>query len=76
MVTSIEQVEGSVVEHAEIHNPAHDLTLRFVEGWVLRVFCNQINVDQYGMNYSITAGETTVAVGAQARLEAERTQAN
>jgi hypothetical protein len=62
MVTSTEQVQGSVVEHAEIQGGAHDLTLRFVEGWVLRVFCDQIDVDESRMNYSITAGEVTVAV--------------
>ena len=76
MVTTMEQVENSVVEHAEIHSAAHDLTLRFFEGWVLRVFCDQINVDQHEMNYSITAGETTMAVGPHGRLEAESTQAN
>jgi hypothetical protein len=72
----MEQVAESVVEHAEIHNAAHDLTLRFVEGWVLRIFCDQINGDQHDMNYSITSGETTIVVGPQGRLELERTRAH
>ena len=76
MVTSMEQVENSVVEHAEIQNAGHDLTLRCFEGWVLRIFCDHINGDKYDMNYSITAGESSLTVGPRGRLEMVNRQAN
>ena len=76
MITSMKQVENSVVEHANIQSAGHDLTLRFFEGWVLRIFCDHINGDKLDMNYSIRAGESALTVGPHGRLEMVNRQAN
>lgn len=62
MVTNLRVLEGTTIVEAQVTSLAHDLTLRFSNGYTLSVFCDSFDADDD--NYSVDLEEATVVVGA------------
>ena len=68
MLSGLAALRGAVVERCDVAAPAQDLTIGFSGGLVLRVFCDQIERD----NWSAGAdGSPVVTAGAGGRLVVE-----
>ena len=63
MLTGLARLTGSVIlEVQPLAGPAHDLALRFADGLVLRVFCEQFGAEADD-NYCLFMPTTTFTVG-------------
>jgi hypothetical protein len=72
MANSIKEIQGRSVSGVEVQPPAWDLRVSFVDGLVLKVFCDQTDIEEDDLNYSVSAGSTTVLVGPRGHIAIER----
>lgn len=72
MVTGLLGLEGKTVLAVSVENPVPDLSISFSEGFRLKVFCDQTNLDTNDDNYSVRVGDTIYAVGARGHIVMEK----
>lgn len=76
MATAARMMLNRRVVQVDVSGPAFDLTLGFDGGLVLKLFCDQTNVEANDLNYSMTVGRTTASIGPRGRLDVERELTN
>ncbi len=76
IVTGLSKLTDKTVLQVELSDPVPDLTIRLGDGFVLRLFCDQTNLEQGGDNYSFRSGDTILAVGPRGAITSEIRQSN
>lgn len=71
MLTGLSSIVGRAVESVKIERPGFDLTLRFEGELVLRIFCDQTNLEDDYDNYSLHLTDKVYVVGARGCISCE-----
>jgi hypothetical protein len=72
MVRVVQTILDRRILQAEVQHAALDLTLSLTGGLLLRIFCDQTDLEENNLNYSVSSGTTTVAVGPRGQIEIEK----
>jgi len=71
MLTGLRSIVWMAVESVKIERPAFDLTVRFKGDLMLRISCDQTNVEDDYDNYSLHLTDKVYVVGARGRISCE-----
>jgi len=66
-----EVIKGARVVGARASSPAYDLELRFDQGWILRVFCDQPIFEIGNTNYTVSRMRHVVSIESGGKLSVE-----
>jgi hypothetical protein len=72
MVAGLKRLTGSTVTSVNVKKPAWDLELMFSNGFVLRLFCDSVNLADLNDNYSVFLPEGIFVVGTRGKLRKEQ----
>ena len=71
MLRGLQGIVGHKAEFFRLSEPGLDLEILFGNGWTLRVFCDQVNEEDEGDNYSVFCPGEILVVGTKSRLRRE-----
>lgn len=64
----IGRIRGTTIERVDLTRPSFDCAMFLLQGLVLRLFCDQTEVDDAVSNYSLFTAETIFTVGPRSAL--------
>ena len=71
MMRGLQGLVGQRLEAFHLDQPGLDLCLRFDNGWMFRIFCDQVNEEDNADNYCVFCPEEILVVGTKSRLGRE-----
>ena len=76
IVTGLSRLTDKTVLDVALAEPVPDLTIRLTDDFVLRLFCDQTNLEEGWDNYSFRSGDTIFAVGPRGTITHESRPSN
>ncbi len=71
MLVGLYSLMGKTIEAVKLERPAFDLGLRFSDELVLKIFCDQTNLENDDSNYSLHMKDKIYIVGPRDRIRFE-----
>jgi hypothetical protein len=71
MMRGLRQLVGQELESFVLSEPSYDLILLFKDGFVFKIFCDQVRTDHEEDNYSVFFPEGVIIIGPRSTLRQE-----
>jgi hypothetical protein len=68
MLRGLQGIVGHKVEFLRLGEPGLDLEISFENGWIFRIFCDQVNEEDRTDNYSVFSRGEVWVIGTKSRL--------